>query len=140
MLFDLLILGFFIYQILFGWKQGFLAMVLRFIIVVLSMLVAFLLAKAIANLYSTYFIVIIAFIFVYLVLRSLLFLLVKQASNIFNKVPLLGNINRFFGSVLGIFIATALTLITIMILNFITPFSLGAQELQMQSYILQLIK
>lgn len=115
-------------------------MVLRFIIVVLSMLVAFLLAKAIANLYSTYFIVIIAFIFVYLVLRSLLFLLVKQASNIFNKVPLLGNINRFFGSVLGIFIATALTLITIMILNFITPFSLGAQELQMQSYILQLIK
>lgn len=140
MLFDLLILGFFIYQILFGWKQGFLAMVLHFIIVVLSMLVAFLLAKAIANLYSTYFIVIIAFIFVYLVLRSLLFLLVKQASNIFNKVPLLGNINRFFGSVLGIFIATALTLITIMILNFITPFSLGAQELQMQSYILQLIK
>lgn len=137
LLFDLILLGIFIYQIIFGWKQGFITMIFRFVIAIVSMIFAFYIAKIVSELYAAAIATIFTFIISLFLIRNLLFYIVNTVSNIFNRVPLIGKVNRLFGSVLGIFIALSLSYILILIFKVISPFSSGIENLLRESYILK---
>ncbi|HHU53012.1 MAG TPA: hypothetical protein GXZ43_02885 [Clostridiaceae bacterium] len=187
MLIDLCIIGILFYQVIQGWRRGFLGVILRLVITIVALLLAALIANLISDyLTLTFFpetkitdlsqelsgqildkgrpiplalqniglsenmsnqlsesvgeatlplienlvrklavllVTVISFSVIFTILRLVLYFLVNRFSDLFNRIPILGNVNRACGILLGILIAGLFSMILVISLSQIAPFS-----------------
>lgn len=135
---DLLIGGFFIYQLFNGWYRGLIRMFLSLLIIAASLVGAAALAKLGGTFKAGGFVIFLAFLLIFFILRKTFLYLVNKFSDFFNKIPVLGALNRLLGSLLGLLIAVFVVMFLARILGFIAPFSSDLQTIFQQSQILKL--
>ncbi len=134
---DLLIGGFFFYQLFNGWYKGFIRMLLSFLIMAASLVGAAALAKLGGTFKANGLIIFLVFLLLFFVLRKILLYLVNKFNDFFNRIPVLGGINRFLGSLVGLLVAAFVVFTLARILGFMAPFSSDLQNLFQQSQILK---
>ncbi|MGB4609161.1 MAG: CvpA family protein [Saccharofermentanales bacterium] len=187
MLIDLCIIGILIYQIIQGWRRGFLAVILRLGITVVALLLAALIANQISDYFTSVFfpetkitdlsqqlsgqildqgepiplvlqniglsenrsnrlaesigeatlplienlvrklavllVTAITFVVIFVILRLVFYYLINRFSDLFNKIPILGTVNRVCGIVLGFLIAGLFAVLLVIVLSRTAPFS-----------------
>lgn len=187
MIIDLCIIGILIYQIVQGWRRGFLAVILRLGITIVALLLAALIATQISehltsilvpetkitdlsqelsdqilgqetpiplalqniglsqnmsnqlaedigkatlplidNLVrklAVLLVTAILFSVIFTILRLVFYFLINRFSDLFNRIPLLGTVNQVCGILLGILIAGLFSIILVISLSQIAPFS-----------------
>lgn len=187
MLIDLCIIGILIYQIIQGWRRGFLAVILRLGITVVALLLAALIANQISDYFTSVFfpetkiadlsqqlsgqildqgepiplalqniglsenrsnrlaesigeatlplienlvrklavllVTAITFVVIFVILRLVFYYMINRFSDLFNKIPILGTVNRVCGIVLGFLIAGLFSVLLVIVLSRTAPFS-----------------
>ncbi len=136
---DILIIGFFIFQILSGWTQGFIKVVLKAAVAVLSLFVAYLLIRLIGGFSVQGLLKMLLFWLLFLVLRALLLFLIRKFSGLFNKIPVIGTANRLLGSITAGIFALLFSYLIIRVLVFVALFTSDVQILLNQSRLYQLL-
>lgn len=135
---DVLIIGLFIYQVLSGWSKGLVRMLFQFIIMVASFMLSFVVMKLIPMYAVAETGNVLLFFIAFFVLRKILTSILIRLGKGINKIPVIGILNRFLGSVVGFGIATIIVFICAHFLKLLAPFVVDIQLLVSQSQLFSL--
>ncbi|NLJ94134.1 MAG: hypothetical protein GX326_01370 [Clostridiaceae bacterium] len=130
---DLLALVYFLYQILLGWRRGFVNMLLRFIINVISLIISIYIFSQLLSLFFENAIFIIVFWLIFWLLKSFIIYGISKITDILHKIPVLSTVNRLLGSLTGALLAFVFTIVMINLLTIFSPFSIEIKTLLDQS-------
>lgn len=133
---DILIAGFFLYQILMGWSRGLVCMIFRILITIVSALLPYPLIKLVRTNGSSGFVFLALYFLLAFFIYKLLNKLILRFAVKLNKIPILGSINRLLGSVAGFGYSFFITYLGIYLLKIISIFSVDIRLFMEQSKLL----
>ncbi|NLZ71842.1 MAG: hypothetical protein GX909_05015 [Clostridiaceae bacterium] len=122
-MFDIVVILYFIYQIIFGWRQGFVDVLLRFIISIISLILIFVIFTFFKKVFLQNIVYILLIWLLFIVSKSILYFIIKNLTKILHKIPIIGLLNRILGSTLAGLLAIIVIFAAISLLKAFAPLS-----------------